>query len=213
MYGKIFEILERVVTSILKYRKFRPLSLRHKRASLTLGYDILLWSGLHRAGIISRPELWKEKGVIELSVLEAGIREKLVILDLQIDFPPKPLPSTEEFVLLFLKYDSLIKPKLAKKKEDLVRLYDYGFTLGTIVLSLVMIIPKKEASLSEVDLSKLSKVLVDQGGKINLPKNLIGKSQRLQQEVKDNSITSEKAEYLLSQYKKLFDCVKDFVSS
>lgn len=210
----IISLLAISTYNCMKSNKIQSLDIRYKQASLTLGYDILLWSAFHRVGVTSKPELWKEKGVIELSILEAGIQEKLTILDLQIDFPPKPLPSSEAFVLLFLEYDSLIKPKLAKKKEELVRLYNYGFTLGTIVISLVAeAISQKEVPLDKGDLPELSKVLIDQGEKINLPKNLIEESRQLHQEVKATSISPEKAEYLLSQYKELFDRVKDFVSS
>jgi len=57
-------------------------------------------------------------------------------------------------------------------------------------------------------LSEISKILVDQGKKINLPRNLIEKSQQLQQEVERAPISSERAKYFLSQYKKLFNQMK-----
>jgi len=212
MFDKIIEILEKVIVSIMNYYRARPLSLREKQASLTLGYDILLWSSFYRAGVTTKPELWEEKGVIELSLLEARIEEKLGILDMQIDFPPESSPSPEEAILLFRKYDPLIKSKLAKKKEELVRLYDYGFTLGTIVISLVAGMASGMPR-SGGNLSKISNILVDQGKKINLPRNLIEKSQQLQQEVESASISPERAEYFLSQYKKLINQAKDSLSS
>ncbi len=206
--------LVKILKDILKLIEDRSKLPLMKEASLNLGYLIPLWPLKYQ---ISKLE--PDEGIKFLLFSNSEIIESLGILNLQNlqeDFPSE-LPSKSQFsfpeaVNLGLKYSALIRSELVKKREELVKWYDYGCTFGTIILGIMVSasfnLSQQEIQWSKEGLSNLSRILVKQGKELSLKDDLIKKAQELQQDIKNN-FSLERAGYFFSQYMELFYEVKN----
>jgi len=209
-----FNILEvvKIIRDYIESRESGFVRRRKERAALTLGPDFLLWAGLQRAGVEFAPQQWEEEGVIELVTARDRIIESIRLLGLQIDFPPEEEPSCrEDYIFLPSHYHALIMSEPTMQRERLAKLYNYGFTLGMINVSLIpiMIVNNSEKKQEEkTNLYRLCRTLVEQGMDLNLSEEIIEESQELERRIREDFISPGEAERICFRYKQLLELVK-----
>jgi hypothetical protein len=183
-----------------------------KLAALKIGYNILLWSGFKRAGVQIEGISWNEKGVMEVHLLEADIKEKAKTLDVTIDFPPSNTLSKDDYVYKFLEYDSELRARLGKGNGEYRALYEFGFALGAAILQTVSAKIDKSSATSPDSLLRILDGILTKSRSSNLPKEVLEEIKIIKERLMTTGLSSDTAQLYGRHLKHVMETAEKIVS-
>lgn len=181
-----------------------------KYAAISVGYEILVWSSIQRASGGKTPEEHKDT----LLVAESRIQHHLLILGIDLEFPPSPPPSFEELQYVFLKYDRQLSAKLKRYDEEMYNVYFFGLVAGTLLLS----VATDESVESRQNLENRTRILsmfdelVSIGEKIHIERTTIRSMQKLREQVRRNYDTIDPPD-MMNELNSVYDRARKQYSS